>query len=92
MFDRRPQEQQSQQLQEQATIITTQSRPSQLVAIGVQNSLPIVSEQSNANQNFNRPMNLAEPATTTARTPTITPSRIILRPVDGLDFSTNTVD
>ncbi|XP_021703254.1 uncharacterized protein LOC5573135 isoform X3 [Aedes aegypti] len=90
MFDRRPQEQQSQQLQEQATIITTQSRPSQLVAIGVQNSLPIVSEQSNANQNFNRPMNLAEPATTTARTPTITPSRIILRPVDGLDFSTNT--
>lgn len=92
MFDRRPQEQQSQQLQQvqQSTSTNTvQSRPSQLVANGAQNS-----DQSNGSQNFNRPLNLAEPdATTTARTtPLITTTRLILRPVDGLDFSTNTVD
>ncbi|XP_062705591.1 mucin-2 isoform X2 [Aedes albopictus] len=90
MFDRRPQEQQSQQLQQvqQSTSTNTvQSRPSQLVANGAQNS-----DQSNGSQNFNRPLNLAEPdATTTARTtPLITTTRLILRPVDGLDFSTNT--
>ncbi|XP_065083604.1 uncharacterized protein LOC135705705 isoform X5 [Ochlerotatus camptorhynchus] len=85
MFNRQPQEQQQQQQAQQN--INTQTRPSQIVAIGAQNSLPIISGQSNANQNFNS----AEPATT-ARTTTFTTTttRLILRPVNGLDFITNT--
>ncbi|XP_062548476.1 uncharacterized protein LOC134213437 isoform X4 [Armigeres subalbatus] len=88
MLDRQPQEQQT-QLQEQLTL-NTESRPRPLVAIGTQNSVPIVSELSNENPNFNSPLISAEPATATARTAQNINTRLILRPVNGLDFITNT--